>query len=214
MTPAQIEEAARQKYNSVGDTFYSTSEILYWIYQACLELALEAKLIERVYTTTTVAGQQEYDYPTNTIEINRVTYNGTKLQPITMREDDVLTLNLQSSTATGTPQYYYIFNRTLYLRPIPDDTKTLKIFSFNEPQEVTASSTLEIPSLFHMGIVDFVTREMADKDENESRALSLDRRWELTKARARQWVQRRKRGDALAYVRDEETLGESYIGLI
>src|SRR4051812_19245005 len=142
MTPAQVETFARQKYNAVSDTFFSQSEIMNMIYDACLEFAAETKCIERVYQASTVAGQQEYSYPTNTIAIKRVTCNGIKLEPIDFRDDDTLTLNNDASVTTGAPQYYAIWNNTLYLRAIPDDVYTLKIFSINEPQAVTSTSTL------------------------------------------------------------------------
>ena len=215
MTSAQIEAAARNKYNSTGDTFYTSSEIVDYIYQAQLELAQVCPIIEAVYTTTSVASQQEYSYPANTSIIKRVTYDGKKLSPFTLRDDDAVTGLSSVTTTTGTPEFYAIWGRVLYLRPVPATAAlTIKIFSINEPQAMTVSSALEVPSLFHMDIVDFVVSQMAHKDENSRAALTYEARWEKAKIRAKAWAQKRKRGDAFAAVQSEEQHAVTQFGTL
>lgn len=215
MTSAQIEAAARNKYNSTGDTFYSTTEIVDYIYQAQLELAQVCPIIEAAYTTTSVAGQQEYSYPTGTSEIKRVTYDGRKLQPITFRDDDAVTGLRADTTSTGTPELYAIWNRTIYLRPVPDVASiTIKIFSVNEPQPMTTASQLEVPTLFHMDIVDFVVSQMAYKDENDRVGDRYEKRWGAAKIRAKAWCQKRKRGDSFGFVQSEEQHAVTQFGTV
>jgi hypothetical protein len=212
MTPSQIEATSRNKYNSLGDTFYSSAEIMDLITEACMQLATRALCIERVYQTTTIASTQEYSYPTNVISIKRVTYNGQKLKPITMREDDALTMLNQSTTATGTPQYYFNWNESVYLRPIPDAAQTLQIFGYAEAQPVTSTSALEVPTMFHPDIVNFVVAELCAKDENYKASDRYLERWEAALVKAERWAAKKKRGDAMAAVQDEETLGETILG--
>lgn len=205
-------EFARQRYNAVGDEFFSDAELYRHVWAAQMVLAHEARVIERVYQTTTTASQQEYAYPTNTILIKRVTYDGNKLMPITFREDDTLTLNNSTTTATGTPQYYALWNETLYLRPIPDDALTLKVFSVSEPQEVTSNSTLEVPSMWHLGMADYLCWQMALKDKNLQAAAQYEKTWQATVQKAKRWQRLRLRGDALHSVKDEDSLPTTYIG--
>lgn len=216
MTITDVITAVRRQYNAVGDSFYSDEEIIALIYQACLDMSAECdgKLIERVYTTSTVASQQEYTYPTNTMSIKRITYNGKKLDPIDFREDDAITGLNQSTSSTGTPQYYAIFNETIYLRPIPTDVGTLKIFSFNEPAELTLTSVLEIPTQFHMNLREFVVAELAAKDSNSAAYDRFQIRWEASKKRARKWVMKRKRADSFGQVKDEDNLIQNYLGVV
>ncbi len=214
MTPTEIETAARNKYNSVGDSFYSQDEILDLIWEACLDLTRETNLIERVYTSSTVIGQQEYSYPTSTIAIKRITYGGQKLKPITFREDDAVTGLNQGTTDQGTPTYYYLWNETIYLRPIPSAVGTLKIFSYNEPSEVTNTSTLEIPLQYHMNLTDYVVSEMAAKDSNFSAAKYYREKWEKSKLRAKVWQKKRLRTDSFSVVQDEEQMVGSYLGIL
>lgn len=212
MTPTQILTAARNKYNAVGDSFYSDDELLHLIYEGSVILATEAKCIERVFSTSTVASQQEYTYPTSLIEIKRITYNGEKLKPVNFREDDSLTLGNAATTSTGTPQYYSIWNETIYLRPIPSAVGTLKIFGCVEPQIPGINSTLEVPSMLHIHLVNYVVSEMCDKDENDRFAQKYMEKFLAGVTSAKRWSQKKKRGDAFAVVQDEESLSETILG--
>lgn len=214
MTPTELMTAIRQRNNSVGDSFWSDAEMLGLIEAACLDLARKAQVIERVYTTTTVAGQQEYSYPSNTISIKRVTYNGRKLTPITMREDDALTLSNSTTLATGSPEYYFIWNDTLYLRSVPDDAQALKIFSYNRPQTLTVASTIEVPEQFQMDLIWYCLAEMLAKEKNYTGSQFYADKWEKVVADARKWQRMRKRGDSFTAVQDLETLPTTVIGAI
>lgn len=206
MTPAELELRCRNRYNAVGDTFWSQAEIFGLITDACTEAALEAQVIERTYTTTTVAGTQEYSFPTNVIAIKRVTYDGIRLDPIDMIEDDAFTGMRQNNVDQGTPEFYWQWNYSVSLRKIPDDAKTLKIWAYAMPSEVTASSVLEVPAEFHHDIETYVLKEMAFKDKNYRVAEAYEAKWERAKVKMRSAVKKRKRADGFAVVKSEEIL--------
>ncbi len=213
MTPQQIMEAARRRYNAIGDTFWSDDEIYQSIYDGELQASIDAPgIMERIYTTTTTAGTQEYAFPTNVLAVKRVTYNGQKLKKITMREDDSITGLNQDTTDQGTPTYYYEFDESIFLRPIPDDALTLKIWAYQEPDTVNATATLELPSVFHMSLVDYVLYQMAFKDSNHNAADRLEKKWEKAIMRMKAWVAKRKRTDSFAAVQDEESSIGSWLG--
>jgi hypothetical protein len=184
------------------------------MWQAHLELAREAMLIERTYTTTSVVSQQEYDYPTNTISIKRVTYDGEKLEPITMREDDALTLSDSATLNVGKPKYYFVWNETLYLRPVPDTSGlTIKIFSFNEPQKIVSTSAFEIPCQFIPDTKYFVMSAMAAKEGDFNKSQYYRGLWDKVVMNAKKWSKKRLRGDSFAAVQDWETLPLSVVGI-
>lgn len=214
MTPTQIISAARNKYNAIGDSFFSDDEMLDLIYQAQCEMAVAGFIIESTYTTSTVISQQEYTLPSNCIGIKRITYNGKKLKPINFREDDTITGLNASTSDTGTPQYYAEWNDIIYLRPIPDSVGTLKIFSESSPSTLSISSTLEIPDHFHMTIVDFITGQMASKDLNFTLAKMYGDRWEMGKLEAVKWQRKKKRRDSFASVQDEDKSIEGFLGIV
>lgn len=214
MTPGDIAEYARQQYNSVSDDFFSDAEIYKHIWAAQNELAREGLLIEATYTTPTVASQQEYSFPSLAIALKRVTYDGRKLDPITFREDDTLTLANQTTTATGTPQYYAIWDKIIYLRPVPDEVATLKIFSYNRPDEVSATSTLDIPAEFHLDIVDYLLWRKALKDKNFQAASAYETLWDKKLSKARIFGRKARRGDGFVAVQDMELLNATVIGAV
>lgn len=218
MTPADILTIARARYNAVSDSFFTDQELYYSIYQAELELSNEMNMVEAIYTTTTTQGTRQYAFPTQTRIIKRVEHINlsgiaVKLEPITFREDDALTLVNIASTSQGVPQFYSMFNYTLYLRPVPDTTAcTIKVYSYNEPQVVTSTSVLDTPSPFHMDIVDFCVMQMYLKDKAPDMAQAYKILWDQAKMRAKRWVQKKKRGDAFTVVMNEDNLAVTLTG--
>lgn len=206
MTPTEIEDAARREYNAVGDTHWSAAEFLVMMDRAQMELAREALCIERTYTTTTVAGTQEYAFPTNTIAIKRVTYDGKVVYPITFQEDDTVTVYNSSTSSQGVPEWYTMWNNVIALRPIPSDALTLKIYTFNEPQALTATSTLEVPDLFHNHIIHYCLSKMYAKDKDFNAAQYYDQKWMDGKTQAIKWFQKKRTTNKFKMVQDESVL--------
>jgi hypothetical protein len=204
VTPLEIETMARQRYNAVGDSFWASTEMMGLIWQACGELAREAKCIRRVFTTTTVASTREYAFPTNVTAIKRVTYNGQRLDEVQMQVDDDLTSFSEATISMGMFQAFTQWDETLYLRPIPDAAYTLKIYGICEPQEVTSTSTLEVPTEYHQGLCDFLNMMMAAKDKNLQAAQWFEKRWDMTKAKAIRQEKAKQRGGNLLSVYDAE----------
>lgn len=218
MTPQQITDAARRKYNSVGSTFFADAELWDLIYQAEMEIARETKMLEaRSTSLTTTAGTQTYAYPSGVLEIKRVEVDGVKLKKIDLREDDRLTLLNSNSTEQGDPLYYFDWASTLYLRPIPDTSSLqIKIYYYTEPSIVTsASQALSVPAIFHMSIVDRLVAEMALKDGNTAVADRYFAQWyERHLPAAMKWTRKRKTGDGFGVVRDEDDVVGTLLGPI
>lgn len=216
MTPQQVEEAARRRYNGENDTFFSQDEIFKVIYEAELELATAGLVIEsRDTSITTVAGTRSYSFPSNFIDLKRVEYNGIKLEVSDFRDDDRLTVQNSTTTQQGTPAYYQIFAKTIYLRPIPDAAQTLTIYGHKEPTLLTtASTTLSVPTEFHMDLVDFVTMVLCAKDKDYEGVALYQQRWEAAKKRARQWMKRRLRADGFNSVKNEESHTTTFLGIV
>ncbi len=214
MTTLALEQAARERYNAVGETFWSSSEVMTLIYAACLEISTETKCIEQTYTTSTTASIAEYGFPTTTIAIKRVTYEGQKLTPIDQRQADSLTLNNTTTSIEGTPTYYTEWNNTITLIPTPAAVGTLKIWSINEPQAVTSASTLEVPTFCHMRIVNYMLSEMYAKDKDFSSAKYYKDIWmQVDLPAIKAWWRKKKRTDSFASVINEDALPNNILGL-
>ncbi len=208
MTPLELIDYARQQYNASNDDFFADTELYKHTWHAQSILAKEAMAIENTYTTPTVASQQEYAFPTNALAIKRIIYNGKKLEQISFREDDVMTGNNAATTSTGTPTAYMLFDRIIYLRPIPDAVYTLKLFTFDEPQTVSASSSFDVPTDFHLDLVNYVLWRMATKDQNFQSAEYYKGQWDEAVARCKRWSKRKLVADGFKTVKDENALSQ------
>lgn len=217
MTPAQVEEAIRRRYNSVGSSFFSQDEIFKIIYEAEQILASEGLVIEGGpdTSTSTVAGTQAYAFPSLFINVKRLEYDGVKLQNIEFRQDDQLTLLNSTTTEQGTPQYYFVWNSYVYLRPIPDSAETLKFYGNKEATLLTtASSSLSIPVMYHSRLIDYGVAQLAAKDGNWQMYDRFIASWDKTVIKVRQLKAKLKRGDSFATVKDEESLSETLLGSV
>jgi hypothetical protein len=205
-TPTQLIDRIRKVNNIVGDNFYSDTEILDHIFDAHTELATKCYLIERTQVTTTVDGTQEYALPSRYYSVKRVEFAGKKLVRIDFDGDDQVTCFDSDTTAKGEPQFYYQWQDSIFLRPIPDTASTLTVFCFMKPQDLVITSTFEICSEFDKAVVDFVSGQLAQKENNFDRAMYYDARWQKYIVEALAKKRMRKRGDTFAQVKDESTM--------
>ena len=210
MTPSDLETYVRQAYNAVGDNFFPQAEILNHFYTAQLQLAALTYCIQNVYTTTVTQGQREYSKPTRCISIFKVYYDGQRLRPNDFIEDDTITGNRQDDTGEGIPYNYQEFGDNIYLRPIPENsTSTLRIYSFDAPNTVTASGSLDVPSRYHMYLADYALFRMFAKDKNQSMADYHKQLWEDAKKEVAEIEKLRRTGDEFRVVKGQGQLNDA-----
>jgi hypothetical protein len=214
MTPAQVEEAARRRYNAVNSDFWSQDEVFKVIYEAEQILAQEALVIEDLDTSiTTVAGTRGYAYPSLVIGIKRVEYDGQKLMRVDDREDDLLTLNNSNATEQGRPTYYSEWDDTLYLRPIPDAANTLTLRVYKQATLLTtASTTLSTPVRCHAALINYTVAQLAAKDKAWDVYDRFMEAWQADVEKHKAWTARKKRTDGFAVVKDEDEQAVTILG--
>lgn len=185
LTPTQLESYARQRYNATGDNFFSEGELLNHIWAAQMELATKALCVRQVFTTPSVASQQEYTAPSTLLGIYRATYDGEKLEVTSL--DQVLRETEGLSVSSGFSDSIAHWGSTFYLAPIPSESaKTIKIWAFVEPQEVTATSSLEVPARHQFKLVNYLLAHMAYKDNNFNLGDRYMKMWDADVDKARQ----------------------------
>lgn len=196
MTPSEIELAARQQYNAVGDTFWSQAELFNLIYKASMELATKTLCLPNRYSTTSTAGTDELAVPTNAIAIRRVYYNNKALKPISLEEREEILGSSAATSVRGTPHAYCVEGETIFLVKTPSTSSlTIVIWTFDEPDTVTASSTLGVPSRYHPNIIDYLVSEMFAKDKRYDLAKYKKDLWDKAVTDAMIFEKRRIRAD-------------------
>jgi hypothetical protein len=204
-TLANLVEDCRQRYNAVGDNFFSDEELYDLVYEAEMEIATECEAIEEIYTTSTVASQREYDYPTRAMRIHRITYDGERLEPIDFLEDDGITGYEETTTSTGDPLYYAIFANRIFLRPVPASVATLKIYAIVMPSEHTAiTSSMTVPEQYRPPIKDYILSQMFAKDKNGAMVSYHEGRWQRAVNRIKRFEMKRHVGDSYKVVKNCE----------
>ncbi len=206
MTPIQLLTIIRQRYNAVGDQFFGDDEIYAYIQAAEMEIALETNCIKNVFTASTVIGQRSYSMPANTVQITRVEYNGHRIFPNDFVDDDRMTGNNADETITGTPNEYQIYGDLYYLRPVPAEVGTIRIFSRDMPSLPSASGTLDIPSRYHHSLADYALYCMFAKEMKLDSANYHLTVWVSSKKRALQVERLRDSGDSFKTVKDMDEL--------
>ena len=203
MTPQQVLDASRNNLNALNDTFWTDTELLTKLYETMLQMSRETQCIEASTTITSVAGTQAYSRPTKAPEIWRVEFASAKLQLIDYRQRDQITFN-DPTGQSGTPRYYLLYGDVITLYPTPVTAETITIYYYGEPAVPTASSTLEIPSIFHDALVSGLTARMTPKDLAHPLTAFWRDKWAVDLDSVRTYLKRRKRGDRFNIVNTEE----------
>ncbi len=198
-TLTELTDIIRQRYNAVGDPYFSDDFIRNAIFQAEATLAKEGWLIEDSYTTTSVIGTREYAFPENTLAIREVRYKNDPLVKIPLKYDP------KSDTAepTGTPGEYGIWDSVIFLFPTPDTAAdSILVRTFVYPQKLTATSALNLPAEYQIDVVDYVLAQFALKDGNIQLHNSYMSAWLSIVEKAVKNKTRMMRADRKAVVRD------------
>lgn len=202
MTPAELETQARARYNADGDPHFTSLELRSAMYQAELELALEASVIEATTTVSSTTNTQTVTFPTNCIGIRRIEYDGQKLNPASVDDDP----KNSTTEVYGTPAEYSIWNDTIYLYPTPQDSQSVKIFYYKAPDQLTASSTvMSVPARYHTDILDMVLSVMYAKDQNTNMSSYHRNLWESNLNKIKRSRRKEKRGDQFQVVAEYGT---------
>lgn len=215
MTVDQIVEAARNNLNAVSDTLWSDAELYMSLYQCEIELARESLCIQNTdSSTTTVSGTSDYAAPTRAMDVWRVLYDNKKLQRIDYRELDAVDRDATSAD-TGTPIYYAFWDDTIRLYPVPTEAKTLKVYSYDSPATVSASSTLEVPAFYHDVLVNGLTYKMCPKDLGNPLTTYWENLWLKGIGQVTRKEKMRRQGDRMSVVkREEDMLTTTEFGVI
>jgi hypothetical protein len=202
MTPSGLNQAIRERYNAVGDTFFNDNMVWDLIYQAQMMMAQEAFVVENTYTTTSVASTRNYAFPTSSIALRKVEYDGDKLNPVSVDQDP----KTSTTEVTGTPGAYTIWNNEIILYPTPSATgDTIEIYTYNEPQAVTSTSTLDVPSEYHLDIIDFGLSVFYAKDGNPQMADYHRALWDKSLQRIKRTRAKKRNSDQFVVVRDQDS---------
>lgn len=179
MTLAQAIDFVRNRHNAVSDTNWSDAEIYALITGRCNEILSIIGLIEAVDTTTTsIAGTQNYAFPTNAVFVKKILYDGYPVKILSIREAE--SLKEGNVVASGRPEYAYEWDKNFYFLPIPDEsakTITMYVEKMHPFIDGGTQMTIDIPEILHFRLLDGVLADMFVKDLNQGMATHYENIW-------------------------------------
>lgn len=179
MTLAQFVQVVRRRHNAESDQNWSDAEIYELITNRCNEVLTYIGLLEATDTSnTSTATTQAVSYPTDAVTLRQVNYKADRLKRISFRQWEWF--KTDTTTQSGTPTMYAVWNREILLVPIPDTTAdAITIYYYKEHPYIDGSTqtTIDIPSILHNHIAHGVIADMYAKDLNVPLAQYYEQKW-------------------------------------
>lgn len=198
-----VADVRRRVQNKVGDTSgaeITPAQVLDWINDGMLEIARRTQQPQATASTVTVAGQSAYataTFSADVLRLRSVLCNGMLLQAISLEQADQQFGDRESSSssAAGTPQWFWVWADQINLWPRPDTAgQTLKLFYVKRPAPVTGDADVPgIPLHMHPDLVSYVYAQVLDTIGSGDRADRMTDRFiggTTTAAADAEWPQR------------------------
>lgn len=144
------------------------NDIMRWINDVAKEIAVQNDLGQVTATQSTVVGQNLYTAPADTLAIRSVYYDSVKLMFYPRTEYDAYINKVDpTELSSGVPALYTRHVNDLLLYPKPDSIKNLKIWYFQRPVEVVATTDqLPFPVEYHARMVEYCLQQAYQTDED------------------------------------------------
>jgi hypothetical protein len=165
-TLLELRTDARAMLDETTAGFWTDAQLNYWLNEGNLDLAARLEDLEASDTQSTAASDYQYDLPTDCIKVKRVQYDSFPLAFIGYNDlNKYEAVGDPSTSETGTPQYFYLWNNDIFLYPTPTAIKNLTIQYYKRPATMDEDTdTPEHASQFHNLIVYYAVYKALVKD--------------------------------------------------
>lgn len=180
MTLDQFVATVRRRHNAVSDSNWSDDEIYELITHRCNEILSYIGLLQDISTSTSTLGTQTVSYPSSASSIKQVEYKNRRLKRLTFDQWNRFKTN-NTTQPSGTPTMFAVWNRTIYLIPIPSaSSDTITVYYYKEHPYIDGNTqtTIDIPSVLHAHLVHGVLADMFAKDLNVQFNQIYETKWE------------------------------------
>lgn len=179
MTTADILAQIRSALVEPVEGFWTDEELIRWLNRGQLDFVNRTRVMEDKYQTSTENGVGVYPLPENCLSVHAIfinlattgqTANWMRLVPSNLEKNAQQTPNFTAngSGQTGNPASYMIWNRQLYLFPIPnnDGSENLMMFFKSKPLDITASNQpLGLDDSLHEALIAYVLWRAFEKEK-------------------------------------------------
>lgn len=158
----------------VGD-----DDIIRWINDAQLQISVDnEELLETVGTTSIVAGQADYQVPSNMNVLRSCMFNNFRLRGLSFAQfneylDGFKANPNQGGYGHGKSEVFMVYGGVITLFPTPNENITdgLRIYYSRHPDTVsTLADNLLVPERYHNSIVEYCLQRAYEMDQNPEMA--------------------------------------------
>jgi len=157
---SNIESIVRLKLNQVNKSNIQTSEIYTVLNFMQTYLMLETKCLERSFTISTVKDQEAYDISSE--QVGQITFLMNSWKGKIEIVSNIEYPEYEEISASY-PSIMTIFNRSIYLRPIPTEVNTITLFGKQTSvrTDASASNEPEVPKYCDLALIYGICKELA-----------------------------------------------------
>lgn len=182
MNVGEIVTSVQRQFGDESGVQITQTDIIRWINQAMIDIARKTDCIQDHKEASITGGDASYGLPDDFLNVRKVTYNDTPLQPTTMEMADIMWPDrIVSSTGSGQPAYYYVWARVLYLYPAPASSGSgnLDIYYSRLPAIVDDVLDIpEIPATYHEDIEKYCLSKAKELDDSMDESALLKKIYE------------------------------------
>lgn len=179
MNVADIIQAVKRQFGDESGVQMTDEDIIRWINSGMRQIVLQNEsLMEKTVTTSTVAGQQQYDLPVDLLKLSGIQYREAtnqayrRIKGYSLAEFNEIIDGWDESSSnqtTGSPVCYTIYEQKIIVYPIPSEIiiAAFKVYyNRSTVNVVTSTDTPELPLLYHDVLVKYCLQQAYEMDED------------------------------------------------
>lgn len=188
MIVSDVVTRVQRQFGDEASVQIDSDDVIRWINDCAKDLAVQNDLGQATASQNSVANQSLYTQPADALAIRTIYFDSLKLDFYTRQEYDAYVNNNDpKEEAAGTPFMYTRHVEDILLYPKPDAVKTIKIWYFARPTEVTTTSdSLPFAVEYHNRIVEYCLQQAYQTDEDWDAAERMKGQFEDGMARLKQ----------------------------
>lgn len=169
-TYGQVKRTVRRLFGDEAGVQLEDLDIQRWVDDAQTAIVERNKVLKSVSTTSSVAGQAAYTFPSPLIvQVESITYDGSPLDNIEMHTaQEMIQGSDPQQEESGTPTSWYEWGGSFVLYPKPDAVKDITLYYTRYPTPITGDEAqlLDLPDKYFQAIVDYCLWKAYELDED------------------------------------------------
>jgi len=178
-TVQEVLQSVTRQFGDESGVQLETADIIRWINDAADEINRRNKVLKATSTTVSVAGQQDYTFPSDRIlQIESLHYAGSRLpnMPFAQAEEEIINTASQINDQ-GVPYLWYEWGGKFSFWPKPATVENITLYFTQRPVPVVATTdVIPLPDKYFQAIVQYVLQQAYEMDED----------WNASQAKAQQ----------------------------